>query len=77
MIVLLAIPLNGKHLKYILASWVLAGVFIRFYFTSDIQALLLSKKEVNIDFFQQLINNKELVPMLVENSSVYRIIEKV
>jgi hypothetical protein len=50
---------------------------LRLYFTSDIQAVLLAKRQINIDSFEQLIEAKNVIPLIEENSSVYRTIIKV
>jgi hypothetical protein len=50
---------------------------LRLYFTSDIQAVLLAKRQINIDSFEQLIEAKNVIPLIEENSSVHRTIIKV
>jgi hypothetical protein len=50
---------------------------LRLLFTSDIQAVLLAKREIDIDSFEQLIDAKNIIPLIEENSTVYRTIIEV
>ncbi len=50
---------------------------MRLFFTSDIQAVLLAKREIHIDSFEQLIDAKNIMPLIVENSTVHTTIVKV
>ncbi len=50
---------------------------MRIFFTSDIQAVLLAKREIDIDSFEQLIDAKNIIPLIEENSTVHRTIAKV
>jgi hypothetical protein len=47
---------------------------LRQLFTSDIKALLLAKREIDIDYFEQLIDFNNLIPFVEAKSSVNRII---
>ena len=73
----LALRFGSSHFKILIMVWLLTTVIIRLMFTSDIQALLLSKREVNIDSFQELIDRPDITPIVEKNSGVYRILEKV
>jgi hypothetical protein len=50
---------------------------LRLFFTSDIQAVLLAKRQINIDSFEQLIDAKNIIPLIEENSTVHRTIVEV
>jgi hypothetical protein len=50
---------------------------LRLFFTSDIQAVLLAKREINIDSFEQLIDAKNIIPLIEENSTAHTTIVKV
>ncbi len=50
---------------------------MRLFFTSDIHAVLLAKREINIDSFEQLIEAKNIIPLITDNSSAHTIIVKV
>ncbi len=44
---------------------------MRLFFTSDIQAVLLAEREIDIDSFEQLIETKNIKPLIEENSTVH------
>ncbi len=50
---------------------------MRLFFTSDIHAVLLAKRQINIDSFEQLIEAKNIIPLIAENSSSHTIIVRV
>jgi hypothetical protein len=50
---------------------------LRLFFTSDIHAVLLAKREIDIDSFEQLIDTKNIIPLIEENSTVHATIVKV
>jgi hypothetical protein len=50
---------------------------LRSFFTSDIQAVLLAEREIDIDSFEQLIDTKDVIPLIEENSTVHITIVKV
>ncbi len=50
---------------------------MRLLFTSDIQAVLLAEREIDIDSFEQLIEAKNMIPFIEENSTVHITIVKV
>jgi len=50
---------------------------LRLLFTSDIQALLLAKREIDIDSFDQLIERDEIIPIIEHKSTTDRIVSKV
>jgi hypothetical protein len=50
---------------------------LRLLFTSDIEAVLLTKRQINIDSFEQLIDAKNILPLIQENSIVHTTIVKV
>jgi hypothetical protein len=50
---------------------------LRLLFTSDIQAVLLAEREIDIDSFEQLIDAKNVIPLIEENSTVHTTIVKV
>jgi hypothetical protein len=50
---------------------------LRLLFTSDIQAVLLAEREIDIDSFEQLIEAKNMIPFIEENSTVHITIVKV
>lgn len=60
-----------------MAFWLITTFILRLLFTSDIQALLLAKKEIGIDSIEQLIETDNIKTMVEENSSAFRLIVKV
>jgi hypothetical protein len=50
---------------------------LRLLFTSDIQSVLLAKREIDIDSFDQLIDAKNIIPLIEENSTVHTTIIRV
>jgi hypothetical protein len=69
--------LNQNHLSVLIAIWLITTFILRLLFVSDIQALLRSKREINIDSFEDLIENNNIVPMVESNSSANRIVAQV
>ncbi len=69
--------LNRNHLTILIAFWLITTFFIRLLFTSDIQALLLAKRKIEIDSFEQLIERDNIMILIEANSSAYRIINDV
>ncbi len=61
-----------NHLRILISIWLITTFILRLLFTSDIQALLLAKREIDIDSFEQLIDMTHIIPMIEENSSVER-----
>jgi hypothetical protein len=50
---------------------------LRLLFTSDIHAVLLAERQIDIDSFEQLIDNMNVIPLIEENSTAYSTIVKV
>ncbi len=50
---------------------------MRLFFTSDIQAVLIAKRQINIDSFEQLIDAKNIIPLIPENSTAHTTIVRV
>ncbi len=50
---------------------------MRLLFTSDTQALLLAKRKIEIDSFEQLIERDNIMILIEANSSTHRIISQV
>ncbi len=69
--------MNQNHLSVLIAIWLITTFILRLLFISDIQALLRSKREINIDSFEELIENDNIVPMIESDSSAYRIVAQV
>ncbi len=64
-------------MSVLIAIWLITTFILRLLFVSDIQALLRSKREINIDSFEDLIENNNIVPMVESNSSANRIVAQV
>ncbi len=69
--------MTANHLRILISIWLITTFILRLFFTSDIQALLLAKREIDIDSFEQLIDMPNIIPMIEENSSVNRKIAEV
>ncbi len=69
--------LNANHSRLLTSIWIITTFFLRLFFTSDIQAVLLAKRQINIDSFEQLINAKNIIPLISENSTAHTTIVKV
>ncbi len=69
--------MTANHLRILISIWLITTFILRLLFTSDIQALLLAKREIDIDSFEQLIQMTNIIPMIEENSSVDRKIAEV
>ena len=69
--------LNVNHLRSLISIWLITTFILRLLLTSDIRAVLLAKREIDIDSFEQLINNKNVIPLIVEDSTIHRSILKV
>jgi len=52
-------------------------MIISYHFVCDIQALLVSQKEIKIETFDQLIEREDIKIQIVRDSSAYRLVEKV
>jgi hypothetical protein len=50
---------------------------MRLLFTSDTQALLLAKRKIEIDSFEQLIERDNIMILIEANSSTHQIISQV
>jgi hypothetical protein len=77
LIILGSLHLNINHWRLSISIWLIKTFFLRLFFTSDIQAVLLAKREINIDSFEQLIEAKNIIPLIADNSSAHTIIVKV
>ncbi len=55
-------------MRILILIWLITTFILRLLFTSDIQALLLAKREIDIDSFEQLIEMTNIIPMIEENS---------
>jgi uncharacterized membrane protein len=69
--------LNVNHSRLLISFWIIITFFLRLFFTSDIQAVLLAKRQINIDSFEQLIDAKNIIPFIAENSTIHITIVKV
>jgi hypothetical protein len=69
--------LNVNHSRLLISFWIITTFFLRLFFTSDIHAVLLAKREINIDSFEQLIDTKNIIPLIAENSTIHITIVKV
>ncbi len=69
--------MNVNHSRLLISIWLITTFILRLLFTSDIQAVLLAEREIDIDSFEQLIDAKNVIPLIEENSTVHTTIVKV
>jgi hypothetical protein len=69
--------LTLNHLRLLISIWLITTFILRLFFTSDIQAVLLAKREIDIDSMEQLIDAKNIIPLIEENSTVHAIVVNV
>ncbi len=69
--------MNVNHSRLLISIWLITTFVLRLFFTSDIQAVLLAKREIDIDTFEQLIDAKNIIALIEDNSTVHRTIVKV
>jgi hypothetical protein len=69
--------LKINHNKYLLIIWIFITFLMRNFYTSNIQAMNVSKKELRIETFEQLIQNKNIKILVDNDSYAYRILAKV
>lgn len=59
-----------------LATWTIGCMIINFYFTSDFTARLFAKQKVAIDSMEELIQRKDIIPILTMSSAILNVIRK-
>jgi hypothetical protein len=71
------LPFRTYHDKYLIIFWVMVTFLIRNFYVSDIQAMFVSRKEMRIETFDQLIEKEDIKILIDFGSYAYRILEKV
>jgi hypothetical protein len=66
------IIVTNYHNETLLILWAFTSIFIYNFFVSDIQALMVCRKEIRIESIQQIVENKNLKIFMTMNVSGHK-----